>query len=48
MEQNIFNGGILQNYLAFTPAKNMLNILAALLRLICGNLMEFQKKILKI
>ena len=43
MEQNIFNGGILQNYLAFTPA-NMLNILAALLRLICGNLMEFQKK----
>ena len=51
---NIFNGakyfssGTFQNYLVFIAAKNTLNILVALLRLIRGNLMECHKKILKI
>ena len=43
-----FSLGILQNYLAFIPAKNKLNILVALLGLNRGNLIKFQKKILKI
>ena len=43
-----FSSGRFQNYLVFTPTKNTLNILVALLRLIRGNLMGFQKKILKI
>ena len=43
-----FSLGIFQNYLVFIPAKNTLNILAVLLGLIRGNLMECQKKILKI
>ena len=41
------SSGIFQNYLVFILAKNTLNILVALLRLIRGNLMECQKKILK-
>ena len=44
MEQNIFSSGIFQNYLALY----VLNILGALLGLICGNLMECQDKTLKI
>ena len=47
MEQNIFLG-IFQNYLYLYQLKSTLNILVALVRLIRGNLMEFQKKILKI
>ena len=43
-----FSSGIFQNYLVFITAKNTLNILVALLGLICGNLMECQIKILKI
>ena len=42
-----FSSGIFQNYLLFIPAKK-LNILVALLGLICGNLMKCQKKIFKI
>ena len=38
--------GIFQNYLVFIPSKNTLNVLVALLELIRGNLMEYQKKIL--
>ena len=51
---SIFNGakyfsiGIFQNYLVFYQLKNTLNILVALLGLNRLNLMEFQKKILKI
>ena len=47
MKQNIY----LQEYfkiIVFMPAKNTLNLLVALLRLIRGNVMEYQKKILKI
>ena len=44
---NKFSSGIFQNYLVFFPAKNTLNILVALLELIRVNLMECQKKILK-
>ena len=40
--------GIFQNYLVFISAINALNILVASLRLICGSLMEPQKKILKL
>ena len=47
MEQNIFFSGIFQNYLVFIPA-NTLNILVALLEFIHRNLMEYQKKILKL
>ena len=44
-----FSSGIFQNYLVFIPAKKKtLNVLGALLELICGNVMEFQKKMLKI
>ena len=43
---NIFSLGIFQNYLLFIPAKTY--ILVALLGLILGNLMECQKKVLKI
>ena len=39
-----FSSGIFQNYLACIPAKNYINILVALLRLIRGNLTECQKK----
>ena len=39
-----FSSGIFQNYLVLIPAKNTLNALVALLRLIRGNLMECQKK----
>ena len=43
-----FSSGIFQN-LVFIPAKkNTLNLLVSLLRLIRGNLMQYQKKILKI
>ena len=41
-----FFPGVFQNYLVH-QLKNMLNILVALLVLICENLMECQKKILK-
>ena len=41
-----FYSGIFQNYLAFIPAKNTLNIFVALLKLIHRDLMEFQKKII--
>ena len=43
-----FSSEIFQNYLVFIPLKNTLNILAALLGFIPGNLMEWLKKILKI
>ena len=43
-----FFSGIFENSLVFIPAKNTLNILVALLELICRNLMEFQKKALKV
>ena len=43
-----FSPGIFQNYFVFDQLKNKLIILMALLGLICGNLMECQKKILKI
>ena len=53
-EFNILNGtkyfssGIFQNYLVFIPAKSTLNILVAVLEFVRRNLMECQKKILKI
>ena len=47
-EANFFSSGIFQNYLEFILAKKTLNILVALLGLIRGNLIECQKKILKI
>ena len=53
-KSSIWNGAkkifseIFQNYLIFILAKNTLNILVALLGLIRRNLMECQKKILKI
>ena len=47
-EAKYFSSGTIQNYLVFIPAKNTLNILVALLGLIRGYLMEYQKKILKI
>ena len=43
-----FSSRTIQKFLAFIPAKNTLNVLVALLGLICENLMECQKKILKI
>ena len=43
-----FSPGLCQNYLAFIPAKKYIKFLVALFGLICGNLMECQKKILKI
>ena len=51
---NIPNGAkhfsleIFQNYLVFTPDKNTLNILMALITFIRGNLKECQKEVLKI
>ena len=39
-----FSLGIFQNYLVFIPAKNTLNILAALLGLIRGNLRNVRRK----
>ena len=42
-----FSSGIFKNYLVFTPAKKYIKYLVALLGLIRGNLMEFQKKVLK-
>ena len=46
-ETKYFYSGMLQNYFVFIPAKNALNILAALLEFIRGNLIGCQKKILK-
>ena len=46
--EKCFSSGIFQNYLVFYQLKNTLNILVVLLGLIIGNLMEYQKKILKI
>ena len=40
--------GILQNYFVYIPAKNALHIFMPVLRFIRGNLMECQRKILKI
>ena len=42
-----FPSGIFQNYLAFIPATKKLTILMALIELILRNLIECQKKILK-
>ena len=42
-----FSSRIFKNYLVFTPAKKYIKYLVALLGLIRGNLMEFQKKVLK-
>ena len=53
-EYTVLNGAkysyvvILQNYFVFISPKNTLNILVALLEFIGGNLMEYQKKVLKI
>ena len=49
-EVKYFSLGIFQNYLVFIPAiKHIkLNIFIALLKSIHGNLMECQKKVLKI
>ena len=47
-EAKYFSLWIFQNYLLTLPAKNILNILVAVLRLNRGNLMECQKTILKI
>ena len=43
-----FSRGIFQNLIAIPAKKNTLNILVTLLGLICGNLVECQKKLLKI
>ena len=43
-----FSSEMFQNFFVFIPAKNTLNFLVGLFGLICGNLMGFQKKILKI
>ena len=42
-----FSSRIFKNYLVFTPAKKYIKYLVALLGLIRGNLMECQKKVLK-
>ena len=42
-----FSSGTFQNYLLFTPAKKYIKYFVALLGLIRGNLMECQKKVLK-
>ena len=42
-----FSLGIFQNYLVFVLAKVYIKYLLTLLGLICGNLMECQKKILR-
>ena len=53
-EYKILNGakyfslGRFQNYLVFLPAKNTLNNSVPLIKFVCGNLMECQKKILEI
>ena len=43
-----FSSGRFQNYLVFIPAKNALSVLVVLHGLICGNIMECWKKLLKI
>ena len=43
-----FSLELFQNYLAFIPDNKYINILMALIKFICGNLMECQKKVLKI
>ena len=43
-EAKYFSPGILQNYLEVVPDKNTLNILVALIKFICENLMEYQTK----
>ena len=48
MEQNIFQHEYFKITQYLYQLKNKLNILVALIRLICGNVMEYQKKILKI
>ena len=48
MTQKCFSSGIFQNYLVFILTKNTLNILVVLLEFTRGNLMECQKKTLKI
>ena len=44
MEQNIYNR---ENYFVFIPTKNTLNILVRLLEFIRGNIVECQKKVLR-
>ena len=48
MEQNMFLQECFKITQYFDQLKNTLNILVALLGLICRNLMDCQKKILKI
>ena len=43
-----FSSGIFQNYLVFTRAKEYIRYVSGVLGLICGDLMECPKKILKI
>ena len=43
-----FSSGIFENYLVFIPANKYIKYLLALLGLNCGNLMGYQKKVLKI
>ena len=48
MAQKHFSLGIFQNYFVFIPVKKYIKILVALLELFRGDLMECQKKVLKI
>ena len=48
MAQNIFLQEYFKIFIIYTSLKSTLNILVVLLKLICGNLMECQTKILKI
>ena len=45
--EKYFLSGLFQHFLVFTPAKNILNTLVALLRLIYEIIMELLQKILK-
>ena len=47
-EEKYFCSGILQNYFVLIPAKNALNVLVSLLEHFRGNIIECQKKVLKI
>ena len=43
-----FSSGIFQNYLVFIPPTKYIRNITDTTRMKCGNLMEFQKKVLKI
>ena len=43
-----FSSGIFQNYLVFIPPTKYIRYFTDTTRMKCGNLMEFQKKVLKI